>query len=476
MLLTYSKQKGQGQNGKKNKIEQYQKAHLNHVSQEQNRLQQMKNQAVLIASTQKHANILLNPSIQQNKELGSLVGIGIGNSNDVAFTLHPAIINNPVIKLHFNEKHDGNTGKSQGKESSISVVEVDTSLVNDNQYELNEPETLSAFLKFLKNNQGITICNVYQEKYANGKYATGFGDYIRGCYFLIQFCEYIKTKYHITLNYSFWIIHPLSSFLSSNYIGSSICNNGNNNGNNIKEIRLSDIVFFEKQNWNGTQFCNGILHDSLNSNKHIYLFMDYLMHDGVLAISKNVLYVYTISYPLFLSCISPSSHKIIQQLLLPNVSLSSSICMTMDSLSIFSKKYKVIHIRSGDKFLSGDSFSFAEEYKTKLRHFIDMTLSNERKKGDDIGSSETFLLLSDNNAIKDYVLTYYPFMLYLKNTIGHFGEGAQQDKEKNKNNLLDFFLLSHSSKIISFTSYLHGSGFSRWCAETYGIPYLCYFL
>ena len=46
-----------------------------------------------------------------------------------------------------------------------------------------------------------TICNVYQEQYKNGTYATGLGDFIRGCYYLINFCETYKIDYKIMINH-----------------------------------------------------------------------------------------------------------------------------------------------------------------------------------------------------------------------------------------------------------------------------------
>ena len=60
--------------------------------------------------------------------------------------------------------------------------------------------------------------------------------------------------------------------------------------------------------------------------------------------------------------------------------------------------------------------------------------------------------------------------------ITHFGEGVVLEEEKVKNTLLDFYLLSLASAILSYSHYEHGSGFSYWCAKTFDIPYTCKYI
>ena len=59
------------------------------------------------------------------------------------------------------------------------------------------------------------------------------------------------------------------------------------------------------------------------------------------------------------------------------------------------------------------------------------------------------------------------------NPITHFGEGVVLEEEKVKNTMIDFYLLSHSKSIFSYSVNKHGSGFSYWCAKTFNIPYVC---
>jgi len=60
--------------------------------------------------------------------------------------------------------------------------------------------------------------------------------------------------------------------------------------------------------------------------------------------------------------------------------------------------------------------------------------------------------------------------------ITHFGEGVVLEEERVKNTMIDFYLLSLSAAIFSYSSYKHGSGFSYWCAQTYNIPYVCKYI
>jgi hypothetical protein len=96
---------------------------------------------------------------------------------------------------------------------------------------------------------------------------------------------------------------------------------------------------------------------------------------------------------------------------------------------------------------------------------------NKTKDGD-----SKFLLIADNNEIKYLLRDEFPdFKLYFKD-ITHLGEGVELEREKVKNTLLDFYLMSYATNIYSFTSYPHGSGFSYWCSKLYNIPYNCKYI
>ena len=62
------------------------------------------------------------------------------------------------------------------------------------------------------------------------------------------------------------------------------------------------------------------------------------------------------------------------------------------------------------------------------------------------------------------------------NEITHLGEGVVSSLSSIENTIIEFYLISLSNNIYSMSIYEHGSGFSKWCAETYNIPYICKFI
>ena len=95
---------------------------------------------------------------------------------------------------------------------------------------------------------------------------------------------------------------------------------------------------------------------------------------------------------------------------------------------------------------------------------------------DYLDSTNKILLVSDNMIIKNILTRKYPHIKTHFNEITHTGEGIQLDTNKLKNTMLDFYLLSRAKNVHAFSVYKHGSGFSKWAAETYSIPYICRFL
>jgi hypothetical protein len=84
-----------------------------------------------------------------------------------------------------------------------------------------------------------------------------------------------------------------------------------------------------------------------------------------------------------------------------------------------------------------------------------------------------YLLLSDSVKLKRKIINAFPNMRASFNEITHSGEGVEIVEENIKNTLLDFYLMAYSGRIQSYSCYDHGTGFSRWCAETFNVPYAC---
>jgi hypothetical protein len=126
----------------------------------------------------------------------------------------------------------------------------------------------------------------------------------------------------------------------------------------------------------------------------------------------------------------------------------------------------VIHIRTGDTYLKDQTINI-DEYKL---HNIFTEINEVITKNKNIND---YLLITDNVNIRTKVVEKFGTIKTLFNEITHFGEGVAQYDEPIKNTLLEFYLMACSNKISSFTCYIHGTGFSKWCAETYNIPYTC---
>ena len=86
------------------------------------------------------------------------------------------------------------------------------------------------------------------------------------------------------------------------------------------------------------------------------------------------------------------------------------------------------------------------------------------------------MIIADNNEVKILLKKELPEMKIILNEITHLGEGVMLEEEKVKHTLIDFYLLSFSNNIISFSCNEHGSGFSYWCAVTFDIPYVSKFI
>lgn len=309
---------------------------------------------------------------------------------------------------------------------------------------------LDLYLKKIK-----IINNVYQEKYFGNVNATGFGDFIRGCYFLMSFCETYRFSYRIIIN------HPIQKFLKHKHSFSSQDN----------DDLFKNISMFTNNNWKESIFDsdNYIVNVKTDSNI-INDFINYI-YDAITDNNDNNknIFIYTIAFPL---------HKLIERhkkymraLLVPSDEMKVYVDNVINKIGLVKKNYIVIHIRSGDNYLKQETTKFTNNYVKNLIHQIKRNISKIKDS-----SSQNFLLISDNNRIKKIIVHEFGFFKTVINSITHLGEGILLNDTSVKNTLLDFYLFSNASSIMSFSSYKHGSGFSYWCAKTYDIPYSCQFI
>lgn len=299
------------------------------------------------------------------------------------------------------------------------------------------------YFKNNKNNQDNSyykIVNVYQEKYKNNVSAYGLGDFIRGCYFIIQYAKLNNKLYDIYFN------HPIGNFLKNKYIKNNIPYNNieyNSSYVNFKEYLENNYI--KQEYFNDKSFLEKIKN----------FFKSQTITDGTLYVSSN-------TYPY--RQVSTDERMFMKNKLEPSNEMENYIKQNLEKVGLQKNKYIIIHIRSGDKYLFNKNKSISDSFKNKIFYEIENIFNIEK--------NIDFLLMSDNTNIKKDINLRFNKVKYIDNDITHMGEGQKLEFDKIKNTLLDFYLMSYSSKIYSFTVYTHGSGFAQWCAITYNIPYL----
>jgi hypothetical protein len=151
------------------------------------------------------------------------------------------------------------------------------------------------------------------------------------------------------------------------------------------------------------------------------------------------------------------------------------IKQTLDELNLMFKGYTVIHIRSGDSFLKNENnTSFNTNYIYKLTQNIKFDIRYITENNPSIVNK--YLLIADNNNVKNLLKEKFPAFKLIIKPITHFGEGVVLEDERVKNTLIDFYLMSFANYIMSYSAYEHGSGFSYWCAKTFDVPYTCKYI
>ena len=325
-------------------------------------------------------------------------------------TKHPAL-NELLGKVHDMTKKKESDEKNQPTDLDYNLEDI-------------EIHVLSANIK--------QIVNVYQRSYKNDKNASGFGDFIRGNYFLMQFCDTFNLKFNVLVN------HPIQEFLKNNEL-LQLHNNEIPNYENIEFYQQVKIEGFLNEN----NF-NYFLNKSENTN------------DG-----RNV-FINTYLYP---QNEVPHKHKErMRSILEPIPELVTQVNNVLTNLNLEKNRFNVIHIRSGDKYLIENSV-IDPIFIKKLANVLYF-----------LNNNETYLLLTDSYKLKYVLMKLFPRLKMFFNEITHFGEGVELNNEKVKNTLVDFYVMASSKKIYSFSVYDHGTGFSRWCAETYNIPYIGHIL
>jgi len=295
-------------------------------------------------------------------------------------------------------------------------------------------ETISAISKNFNNNTLKRIVNVYQLKYKNGV-AQGLGDYIRGCFCLMQICAMLGLSFDMDLKN-----HPMSKYLIQSESESESEHN----------INYAEVSRYENTNYvpiNATTY----------SKNSIKFFIEFVNNLNSMR-GKDIFFTFCHSFPIF--DVQDVGRKFILSKLLPNEIMQNAIKERLMRLELSPKRFAVIHIRSGDKYLlnNGNLNSFV------VKKIIGI-LSKNMKEG------TKYLILSDNNQIKLLLKKVFPQVVTQFTKIAHLGESVNPQDNAIMETMLDFYLMSNAFQIISFSPYNWGSGFSQWCSVLYKIPY-----
>lgn len=279
------------------------------------------------------------------------------------------------------------------------------------------------------------IINVYQHTYNNYTLPIGFGDFLRGCVSLLQIC----IKYNIV--YDIYITTPLHLFLK------------NYKRNEFIDSIHSSIHYYTNQNTNFSDSNLHNLHNYYNYNNYLDGFLSFCNNTTVY---DNTIYILTNAYPI--QPVTDDERRQIQYLLEPTNEIVQYVDTTLQTIQLSPKTYNVIHIRSGDDYLVHNHYINED----KLYNISNTILSY-------LDASISYIILSDNNELNAYIANISSNIKTINNKKIHTGKEVS-DVNDIKNTLLDFYIMSHSNHITSFSVYGHGSSFSKWCAEIYNIP------
>lgn len=301
------------------------------------------------------------------------------------------------------------------------------------------------------------INNVYQHAYNNAD-TTGLGDFIRGSYCIMQYCDIYNKSCSIKLN---------------NHTVSELLYNSPSHANYVSNMSINKM---EAQNYNPWISSDNEL------NNHSFPYFIKLLHEFLnqqyVSLPSSFPYVPSINvcvtaYPLKEEI--SLKHKLqMRNILTPNKLIHNEISALGTRLNLPYKTYTTIHIRSGDnEDLSKNSENTSNTSTNSSNNGIipsnetTISLIIRYLQNRDINSNNKYLLLVDSEYVKKEILKIYPYFKTTQGEIVH----TKTSQSKLKDTMIEFYLMALSKNIMAFSVYTHGSGFSKWCAETYNIPY-----
>jgi len=353
--------------------------------------------------------------------------------------------NNPMYKktnLDFLENVKNNNINQHIKNEIIDI--------DDSKFQWEFLENVKKYGESNQINNHITCINlVYQYNYLNNEPVTGFGDFIRSCFFIIQFSENYNTKVDFHINE-----HPIKNYLT--YFENKLSLQ-NMISKYIPFLKINNYIYKKYKNIITYKYkdIDTILINCINS-LHLY--------------SGNV-YIYLINHP-DEDLITSDHKKMLAEILKPNDHLNNKITHAMNCLKLNTKKFKVIHLR----FEDDDCHKNIINRTAYILYIIRLFILNKDNNNHDNYDNDDIFLISNKNFMKSRLIQLMPNIKTIIHNTTHIACRETNDDENIINTLKEFYIMSKANYIYSFSVYRHGSGFSKWCAVTYDIPYVCFFL
>lgn len=235
----------------------------------------------------------------------------------------------------------------------------------------------------------------------------GFGDFLRGCMALYQYCKLKGHIFYISLQR-----HPLKKFLNST---------------SEKEC-INSAVIYSYPNLDPNSIEN-------NHSLDIYMFTN-----------ANC------SLPLSIDC-----KEYFKSFLKPSILLQEKVDLKMKELGIVPKEYSIVHVRTGDKYLI---------YNHPISDDLCNLIYNQMLIDGCI--KDKTLLLSDNIECATMLSNLDSRLICSGTTPVHIGHKSCGNNDSSlESTLIDLYLIIHSKEIHAYS----GSGFSMIISYIYDIPY-----
>jgi len=254
----------------------------------------------------------------------------------------------------------------------------------------------------------------------------GLGDFIRGSIALFNYCQ--KYNYRLLFDNEhelFEVLEKNENIINNNILTSTIELIPPIDYNEI-DIKLENL-FLENKN-----FC----------------------------VLTNAFYKKENGEINYLSHVSDSCKSFIRNIFTPNEIIVNNIENVFKKLNIdLNKKYNILHLRFGDKYIHNNNEFDNNEYKYITEKIKNLLLEN---------TDEQFILLSDSSKMAVELSLNNPALFYFDNNKIHMGDLIYGGDVKNVviDTMTDFFIMSKCNKIFSYP----GSGFSYMASILFDKP------